>query len=516
METLSESAVPATVAPSEASAARLVALVFGLLLLLAAGGFAASGDITRRNLILLLLGSIAFLISYLSTQPRLLLVFFWVISLTYNRNFFSFDALLGDNGSYGLYWIPADIFLAALLATWAVEAVVLKRSRPPLGRRLWPWFLPFAIACCLSLLVAGSPAWAAFELVRVFKFGLILWYTRFNLGRKEWWAAVIAFAAAALVQSTYDIFGSFRIMRLFGATADLQAVMQKVARFNPDIHAGVQRATGTMAHPNILAIYLVLLCPLILCIAIGLRRRAGLLLGLAGLVGLCGLVMSMSRVAWMILLVQVALLFVALTASGLVPLTRAIGGLSLAAALVCLAVLPFSSQLIDRWRGDFRQSIDFRARLNRIALDISGHAPYFGVGLSNQSLWLEKYDPKQVRKFREGSEFLRQVIPVRGIASVHNFYLLLLTETGIVGLLSFLLFLVGLAGLALNAARLPEPLPRAAGIGVLVGVVGMLGFGMTEFGIWLDPVFFTLAIVAGLTNNIPTALAPAASYKEET
>src|SRR6476619_7616937 len=48
-----------------------------------------------------------------SQHAKRILLFFWTATLTYNRNYF-IDAL-GNNGSYGLYWNPADVFLAALL-----------------------------------------------------------------------------------------------------------------------------------------------------------------------------------------------------------------------------------------------------------------------------------------------------------------------------------------------------------------------------------------------------------------
>src|SRR3954471_23256380 len=34
----------------------------------------------------------------------------YIIALTYNRQYFSFNDIFGDYGSQGLYWIPADLF----------------------------------------------------------------------------------------------------------------------------------------------------------------------------------------------------------------------------------------------------------------------------------------------------------------------------------------------------------------------------------------------------------------------
>ena len=122
----------------------------------------------------------------LTRRPKTVLLFFWVFMFSYNRHYF-LDDIFGDNGSQGMYWIPADIFMFALFAIWIFEVAILKRpvaaAGPPMGR----WFLPFFAACTVSAFAAIELNWGLFELWRWVKFGLILFYLRYNIRQVDWW-----------------------------------------------------------------------------------------------------------------------------------------------------------------------------------------------------------------------------------------------------------------------------------------------------------------------------------------
>src|SRR5690349_3306878 len=53
----------------------------------------------------------------------------WILLLTYNRQYYSFDGIYGDYESQGLYWIPADMALVGLAGLHALD---VWRSRSPL------------------------------------------------------------------------------------------------------------------------------------------------------------------------------------------------------------------------------------------------------------------------------------------------------------------------------------------------------------------------------------------------
>src|SRR5262249_4046210 len=120
----------------------------------------------------------------------------------YNRQYF----VLGtQQGMQGPYVMVADFFLAALLALWFYESAILKRPSSPVGGSLWPSYLPFAAVCLLSAFAARKIDWTSFEMIRVVKVGLVLWYTRHHLRPRLWWLCVAAMGAALTVQSTLGI-----------------------------------------------------------------------------------------------------------------------------------------------------------------------------------------------------------------------------------------------------------------------------------------------------------------------
>src|SRR5205809_2013200 len=112
---------------------------------------------------------VLWLVAVVSRRPKLVMLFAWVVSLTYNRQYFSFDAIAGDNGAQGPYWIVADVFLLLMVAIWAYEVAIRKSVQRAQGLAVYPLFLPFALAGALSALGADRPDWTLYELIRAAK-----------------------------------------------------------------------------------------------------------------------------------------------------------------------------------------------------------------------------------------------------------------------------------------------------------------------------------------------------------
>lgn len=441
-----------------------------------------------------------------SRRPRQVLLFCWVLSLTYNRNyFFESVEVLRESGSYGPYWNPSDIFLAALLALWAHERVVRKRDALPLGPSVWPWLAPFVAACLLSVLGARRVDWGAFEMLRIARIILILWYVRFNVRAAEWWACVAGFAVAVLIQATmgvtYVVTGTRPgLAALLGVEdgAELRALLEGVS---PE---GFRRAEGTFGHPNTMALYLLLVGPLFLALAAApLGRRARAACAITGLVALTGNALTLSRTSWTLVLVQGVALAIGLAALRVVRVERAFGTLCVGLFLGMLVLLPLARPIEKRATEDLRDMLDFRAKHDRIALEIWQSAPFTGVGLNNYSDVLARRGEPEVDVFLLVGEHVRTVLDLRVTAWVHNIYLLMLAETGALGLAAFLLFLVGGAVMGMRALRAPGPVWVAAGLGLFVGTLAVHAHGLQEAALWIDPDTYSFALVIGLLNAIP-------------
>src|SRR2546430_3792848 len=96
------------------------------------------GEASLKSRVAILAALLFPVVAVVTGRLKQLLLMGWIISLTYNRQYFSFEALTGNLGTQGPYWIVSDIFLAGLLLEWAYQAVVLKISSPARGAAFWP------------------------------------------------------------------------------------------------------------------------------------------------------------------------------------------------------------------------------------------------------------------------------------------------------------------------------------------------------------------------------------------
>src|SRR5262245_25656435 len=90
------------------------------------------------------LAAVGVIVAALATiwlPARLVFLFCYVLSISYNRQYYSLDWLYGGLGARGFYWCPSDIFLFLLLVKWAVDAARQSQSTPP-GASTAIWILP--------------------------------------------------------------------------------------------------------------------------------------------------------------------------------------------------------------------------------------------------------------------------------------------------------------------------------------------------------------------------------------
>jgi O-antigen ligase len=441
--------------------------------------------------------------AFASGRPREVLLFAWVISLTYYRTYF-FPALSG-HGPHGPYWNPSDIFLAGLFAQWTYEAVVLRRSARPWGSRLWPWLLPFGLACAFSATTAERSDWVAFELIRVAKIALILWYVRHNVGPREAKVCLMAVGTAILLQGAlaFSYMVSGREFGLAFFVGSNEAAERFGALIGDQASYDYRRAQGTFGHPNTFALYLLLVLPIFA--AIGLVTRSRLIRTLAvcvAMAGAIGLASTLSRTGWTLFAVQLVMLLAGLCVLGLLQAHRAIGIGVVTVLAASLALLPLYARIESRFTDDFRESLEFRMTHDRIALEIWDHSPLTGIGLNNYSDHLARYGLEEVNTMIElGSEAM-WALHLRFLAWVHNIYLLMLAETGLLGLTGYLLFIGGALWVAARSTAQATGEWRAIAFAIVVGMVAAHASGLQEAALWIDPATYTFTLLFALVNNM--------------
>lgn len=450
-------------------------------------------------------GLVALCVAALGTRrPKLVLLFAWIVSLTYNRQYFTFEAFAGNNGAQGPYWIIADLFLLLLLVLWAYERVVLKRVSRTNAAPAHLFFLPLAFAGLVSALGADRPDWALYELVRAVKVLVILLYVRANFTREEWVTSAVALTLAAVMQAglgTAEVAtkrsGLMGVLGFSQPAADLPEELQQENFY------GWHRATGTMNHPPNLACYLLLILPLPLAFALtATDQRVRTLCALAGLVALVGLACTLSRWPWVLAAGQIALLVLALTWTGLLPVQRTLGLAAVGTFVALVTILPLSNFIVDRMTRDLSRSVEFRENENKVAMAMFADHPLTGVGLNNYILHLAKYGSEMVWAL-DNPDIAVKRLRVRFIAAPQNGFLLPLAEMGIAGLCAFLFYLAGVVALGVRAVAHSDGWRRPAVIGLLIGILGVVAQQVVDYSFWVDPVFYSFALVAAMLATAP-------------
>jgi O-Antigen ligase len=439
-----------------------------------------------------------------SRRPKLVLLFAWVVSLTYNRQYFSFEAIAGNNSSQGPYWIVSDVFLIALLAVWVYEAAIRKRPRVACSFAVHPLFLPFALVCAVSALGAQRPDWSLYELIRSVKVFLILLYVQYNFTKEEWWTAAVAMTAAIVLQSSLGVMEvTTRRSGLLGVLGMTSTSFDVPDELTQENFYGWHRATGTMNHPPNLACYLLLTLPLPLAVALARApRHVRVIAGGAGLLGLAGLACTLSRWPWVLVIGQIGLLLVTLTWLRMLPVQQMLGIASIGALAGGIALLPFADFIADRISRDFDRSVEFREQENRVAVAMFADHPLFGVGPNNYKLHLGTYGSDMVWALASEDLAVR-MMHVRFIAAPQNGFLLPLAETGILGLSAFLFYLVAVVVVGLRAIAGSSGWPSAAVLALVIGILGVIAQQIVDYSFWTDPVFYTFTLIVGMLAAAP-------------
>lgn len=216
------------------------------------------------------------------------------------------------------------------------------------------------------------------------------------------------------------------------------------------------RAAGTFGSPNPAAGFLVL--TLFLAFATALASVPRLIRALAvcaSLLGVIALLLTQSRGGWAGFLLALVVFTWATARRGLIGAR----GIVVIASLVLAPVLLFAGTISERVTANDGGAATSRLPLNAIAFDMARDHPVLGVGANNYAAVLPRY--------------LTPEFADAWLSTVHNKYLLVTAETGVVGLAAFLFFLFSAArnGWLVWAGgdRLLAPL----GLGLMAGLVGL-------------------------------------------
>lgn len=467
-------------------------------------------ELSRKFIALGLLGVAVTIAAVASRRGRDVFLFVWIVLLTYNRQFWSFEPIFGDHGAFGPYWMMADLVLLVLLAQWLFEIVVLKTPQQPLAVRFSPWFAPFAIVATLSIVGAAEPAWALGDLARIFKLGLVLVYFRYNLGPRQWWVVIAALGTAVVIQSMFAVLeiatGRTGVLGVLGIS-DVDVGSQLGIE---EIFGGWTRATGTVAHPPYLAAFFLLTVPVFMSLALLLPTdlKRWICIGVTG-IGLVGLACTLTRMPIAVMLLQTSLLVLLLTALRQLPVTRTLALIAFAGLGASIIGIIGADFIYERFTSDFKESVDQRFESYRVAYKMLVDHALFGVGLNNYAAHMEAYgSPASWGITQKWHRAATDVVHLRILAGPLNGYLYVATVTGLAGLAALLWLAFGGLRLAWRAAMQSavgngssgfSPM-GAASFGMFIGMLGLFTAQITSYSIWIDTVITVWFVLIGLSG----------------
>lgn len=190
------------------------------------------------------------------------------------------------------------------------------------------------------------------------------------------------------------------------------------------------RVSGTFAHPNFLASFILLSSPFIL-----LFPSSNIYLNIFKILAIIILIFTYSRAAWVIFALVILLMLVTKLIRFKIPESIPLWWYSIPIAFTIIFIIltPYLNARLNSFPDAFEEggSMDVRFKLLEEGISLVTQYPFTGVGLNRSR---EEYISSPV------TDYFEKYPPVR-FTGIHNTPLEIASETGIPGLLFFVMFL---------------------------------------------------------------------------
>lgn len=387
----------------------------------------------------------------------------------------------------GLRIALADVATYLLFALVLLGAL-LGRVENVIPRRILVLMAAVLLWYGISALGSQSRALSLFEIAGTAHSFLLAWIVA-SLFRRDLLGAIVAMIALSVM-----VHGGFAIAQgvtgrpigagWFGATNELEAL--SLGREQ------LVRPGGLFMHPIVFATFLVITLPLLaarLATQRGSFARCWLLAALA--IGAVGLLLSLSRGAWISAVIATATLGVLALRSGLLS-PRQVRSIVFGGAAIALVLgAAFAPRIYDRFVKSDPSALSSRFDMNTIAFRMIADHPILGTGINNYILNLPHYDTKGLMK-----DFL---------GPVHNLYFLEAAEVGIPGLLLLVALFGSFVAVGLrHLPRMQDPSLRWMAAALVAGLVGLLVTQVADFSARLEPlrsmIWFEIGLLFGVVR----------------
>jgi O-antigen ligase len=401
--------------------------------------------------------------------PDLLFLGFIALSSVSVDKYFGYR--LHEGGWPGVRVAVADVPLL-IMAGIAVAGWLMGRFHTSVPRPVLASGAALLAVYGLSVLAAPEPVLASFELastLHAFAVGILV----AGFFRREYIGPILALVAISLLIHTAVAGAQVATGRplglaLFGGPEHIVAQVLRGGETR-------LRPSGLFVHPIVYANFVMLGLPIV-AVGLALVRQRWARLCLAGTfaAGTVGIVLTLSRGAWISFAFAMSVLLALAVALGLIQ-RALLKRIVLWASLLGVAAAPILGPIVyERFTQSDSGALNVRFELNDIAMRMIAEHPITGVGLNSFLLEMADYDPKNVMEY----------FP----ATVHNLYLLEAAEVGIPGLLAFSSLFVSLLWTSWRRLRRVQDLELAwLAAALLAGLAGLLLSQVADFSHRIEP-----------------------------
>jgi putative inorganic carbon (HCO3(-)) transporter len=384
-----------------------------------------------------------------ATRKILLAILLLDVPLQIDHNFNHLEDAAEFGGIGGFNISVTTVALAGLFAAWLVDRAVRRDRSTGVPSGLVHPLGAYVCAAALSLAVARDAGLYSRGLFLLVQMLLVYVYLVGTVRSVQDVRFVVNWLLCGLVIESLIIIG----LGLAGQGFDVAWLIGRVEASTDDWESPA-RFGGTVGSPNNAAEYLeMLLAPAVAVLASNLGRfsktlaAAGLALGSVALIG------TLSRGGWIATGLSLAIVSVALWRRRRPSIVLWLAGLAVAMPLI------FHDSIAARLTRDDAGAAYVRLPLMATASRIIADNPLLGVGANNYTAALPDYASTH------HSDFLY---------TVHNQYLLVWAETGLVGLAAFLWFLIATIRRGFEGWKRSDPLLALLALGFTAALVGQM------------------------------------------
>lgn len=375
----------------------------------------------------------------------------------------AFSQILGDNSSgiEALYITTVDFFVALLYVAWFWQGGLIRQLSPLLRHPIAICFYLAIIGEVLSMVNAVEKYRVMWGVARDAWMLLLFWYAAAHLSsRKLNWYAVSGFYFFVVCQGLLVV-AQYKTHRPI--LAQLLAERRSTTLEIKDIFyaqsvSSIFRPSGTAIHPDFLATSLLPMGVIACAIAITHKNRRIQIIS-AAVFGLCSLAMALTLARAALAGYGVALILALLLIAmrGLASKSRVRGAFFIGAVLLAAASVPIIRKVIADFH-QLNQELDARGQLLHLAWKIFLAHPFVGIGTSNFVKVMHDYETTTL--IFDGNP-------------VHSLYMLILSESGLVGFATMMALFVIIVIFGFRATHAPDPFLAAIAVALVTAVIGI-------------------------------------------